>query len=313
MEFTERQRLNEAIRQDLHLDGAQQLIPTASGVRHFVMVLGPAAENEKLWRALPPLKGANKFREFSPGAQVLAVNQNEQPLLAVHQVGAGRVMAFAADSTWRWWMQGHQAEHRRFWRQCILWLAHKDQDNDAAVWVRPAERRYRASDRVELTAGAQTAEGDPITDATITGEVTLPDGTTRPIRLARRGEYQAGVFLETKLPGDYAVAVEATRTDGTLIGKSRARFLVETDDLELNNPQANPGLLARLASLTGGAKLVPEQLPPMLQELAKRGLNTEVQTFTKVEPWDELRWPLLLVFAGLLTTEWFCRKRWGLV
>ena len=89
----------------------------------------PATRNAA-WVALPPLDGANLIdrRELKPNAEVLAEADDVQqhPLLVAGQSGDGRVLAFAGDSTWHWQMQGFGDAHRRFWRQCVLWLAKKD-------------------------------------------------------------------------------------------------------------------------------------------------------------------------------------------
>ena len=66
----------------------------------------------------------------------------QHPLLVAGQWGDGRVLAFAGDSTWRWQMQGFGDAHRRFWRQCVLWLAKKDLQTDGRVWIRLAGRRH---------------------------------------------------------------------------------------------------------------------------------------------------------------------------
>ena len=89
-------------------------------------------------RTTPPgkscrlLDGANRFRlsKLKPGADVLADadGKEENPLLVTQTYGNGRVIAFAGDSTWRWWMHGFQSAHKRFWRQIVLWLAQKDQE-----------------------------------------------------------------------------------------------------------------------------------------------------------------------------------------
>ncbi len=129
-------------RSDLQLPGPLAMLPARPlGVRHFVMSLAEPRENESAWQKLPPLEGANKWIGLKPTAQILAESADGKPLLAVQEAG-GRVMAFAGDSTWHWWMQGHQREHKRFWRQAILWLARKDDQNQGNVWIRLAQRRF---------------------------------------------------------------------------------------------------------------------------------------------------------------------------
>jgi hypothetical protein len=219
------------------------------------------------------------------------------------------VLAFASDSTWHWALAGHDALHKRFWRQLVLWLAKKDQ-SDSEVWVELPQRRYRPASRVEFTAGVQAVEGQSAGEVAMEAEIGLPDGSRRPLRLARQQERFAGIFLEATAPGDYTVTVTATR-GGQPLGTASARFLVESVDLELESPQADPNLLTQLANITGGEAMVAEQLESFLERLEKQPPAPLVTTEAKQEPWDT--WPFLLVFAALLIAEWALRKRWGLV
>ena len=70
-------------------------------------------------------------------------------------------------------------------------------------------------------------------------------------------------------------------------------------------------LLESLAAMTGGQSQAPEQLHDLLQRLARQSTRLDVQQETKKTFWDT--WPFFLVFVALLTTEWYFRKRWGLV
>ena len=96
-----------------------------------------------------------------------------------------------------------------------------------------------------------------------------------------------------------------------MCGSTRARFLVFQQDLELDNPAADPQLLASLSAMTGGESVPPEQLASLLERVKKAPLNLEVETQEKIELWDN--WGFLLLLATLLGLEWYLRKRWGLV
>jgi hypothetical protein len=87
--------------------------------------------------------------------------------------------------------------------------------------------------------------------------------------------------------------------------------LVIEQDLELDSPMADATLMDNLATMTGGKALVPEELPDLLRQLAQNTQTLEVQTEAKKTFWDT--WPFFLGLVGLLGTEWFLRKRWGLV
>lgn len=308
----ERQNFDEKVREDLHVPGPLRMVPTPTGLRQYLMKLS-ADDNAAAWQQLPPLTGANRFSGLKPTASLLAESPDKRPLLVATEYGAGRVLAFAGDSTWRWCMQGHEAEHKRFWRQVILWLAHKDQSDEGAVWIELVQRRYAPGSRVEFTAGAKTAQGEPVVDPRFEAKVLMPGGKTADLRLRRdanNDDRMSGTFVDTQAVGDYTIVVEANR-QGQTIGRARARFLVFEQDLELNNPAADVNALEGLAVMTSGKTVAPEQLPRLLEQIKAGTKNLEVETQSKDTLWDN--WKFFLCFAALLVLEWFLRKRWGLV
>ncbi len=307
----ERQRPGEKIREDVHLQGPLKMRPTRIGQLHFALMLaGDRAANTALWEKLPPLDGANRFLRLAPGAVVLAESGMNKPLLVAQNYGAGRVLAFAGDSTWRWALHGYDTAHRRFWRQVILWLARKDESSEGNVWVRMAKRRFAPGQRVEFLVGARSASGEPVTDAKFTAEVILPDGSRRPLQLVRQDQETAGSFRDTQPDGDYAIEVTATH-QGEPLGSARSRFLVFKQDLELDNAAADVAAMESLAQMTDGELLAPEQLPDLIERLGRQTSHLEIEQQTKETFWDT--WTFFLVLVGLLGVEWFLRKKWGLV
>ena len=307
----ERQGLDEPLRKDVQIQGPLKIKPAKPlGTDHYVMALG-AADNGATWDSLPPLEGANRFSGLKPSARILAESTAGDPLLVVHEAG-GRVMAFAADTTWRWWMQGHESEHKRFWRQVVLWLAHKEQ-LEGNVWIKLEQRRFGPGTRVEFTAGARSSDGQPVEEATFKAEIRPPSGPPIPVGLSHQGSEVSGGFTQTEAAGDYTVVVSASDR-GKPLGTAQARFLVYDQDLELDNAAADPTFLESLAKITeqaGGKALAPEELPALIREIKNRPLESEVQTQIKQTPWDT--WPFMLLFISLMCTEWFLRKKWGLV
>jgi hypothetical protein len=313
MDPLERQRFDDAPRADVHHSGQLKMRPASPlGTRHFVMSLAAGAANQDAWAELPPLEGANKFERLKPTAQVLADTPDRKPLLVTIDAG-GRVMAFAGDSTWRWWLTGHELEHKRFWRQMILWLARRDEATEGNVWIQLAQRRFAPNGQVEFKVGAQSPQGDAESDAVFAADVLMPDGKRQSVRLARSGEETTGIFVDTKQSGDYAIELTATKK-GIKLGSARSRFLVYEQDLELDNAAADPTLLASIAKMTasvGGKSLAPEELPDLIEELKQKPLELEIEEQVKDTPWDT--WPFFIVFVGLLCCEWYLRKKWGLV
>lgn len=298
------------VREDMHFNRPLRMIPTDTGLRHFVMRLAPDAANRDAWDGLAELEGANRLGRPKPVAQVLAKAPNEAPLLVAQDVGAGRTMAFAGDTTRQWWLHGQQEQHKRFWRQVILWLAHKEDATEGRVWLELAKRRFSRDEKVDITAGAEGPEGDAVEDATFEVVVEGPDDRKDPVEMRLLGGRMHGSYFSADTPGDYRVQLTASH-DGKLLGTAQARFLVYEEDLELENPAADISLLESLAAATGGEHLRPEQLPTFLDELLSKPLNLDVEKYVEIRLWD--RWSFLLLYVAVLGAEWFVRKRLGLV
>jgi uncharacterized membrane protein len=319
MDRLEKQNFGEAIRPDLHVPGPLKMTPTPFASRHFALTLAPpGAENTALWAKLPELDGANRIvipSGRAGGAIILADapgNGDEGiPLLVTQNYGKGRVMAFAADSTWRWWMHGYETAHKRFWRQMVLWLARKDDASDGNVSIHLASRRFAPGERVEFELNARSPQNEPIADADYKVEVVAPPKGQRsqPV-IVRQGEQSTGVFRETEAAGDYTIEVTASKK-GQLIGTTHARFSVMSQDMELDNASADPDSMETLARATGGHLVAPENLTKLIKELTSSTAQHEVEQITRETLWDGL--PIFVAFAVLLTVEWFLRKKWGLV
>jgi len=314
----ERQNFGERPREDMHILKPLQLVPEKFGEKvHPILELSGADSKSLDWRALPLLDGANRFdrSQLKPNAQVVARSDDAQrwPLLVTGAWGSGRTAALAIDSTWRWQMEGHGEVQRRFWRQLILWLARKDNTRDQSVWVHLDGRRYQRGSRVEFSFGAMDDDGEALPTGSFNIEVEKPDGSKVSLLPSRHGGKSLGNFVETDISGEYRVTV--TATDGTEIqGIATARFLVPDQDMELDQPAAEPTLLAALANLTaeaGGQGLAPEELPTLLEQLQSRTTEFEEEISKHRTLWDT--WPLFLTLVAVLGTEWWLRKRWGLV
>jgi hypothetical protein len=327
----QRQAFGDPLREDVQLKGPVKMRPAEPlGMQHPIMQLeGSEVRGQRsaakanangsadIWAQLPPLDGANAIgrNELKPNAQVLAETDDPQrhPVLVAGQSGDGRVLAFAVDSTWHWQMGGFGEAHRRFWRQCVLWLAKKDEQTAGRVWIRLAGRRVARGGKVEFQVGAENAQGEPVETAQFDVVVQTPDGHAEPVQPAKTGADWTATFRQTTKPGDYRIVVKA-KNGAEELGTAEARFLVPNQDLELDRPAAEPSLMAQLAETTkaaGGAALAPEELPELLKRLAEKPPELKQEVIAKVTYWDT--WPFFLIFVGLIGTEWFLRKRWGLV
>ncbi len=317
--FTSDKLDSESLRR-WHWAGPIPLIPVRD---HPVTRLGDRQANAAIWKSLPPLKGANRFAgvKQAPGIQVLLESPAKHPILVAGEYGDGRVLAFAGDTTWQWWRVGKQAVHKRFWRQVVLWLAKRDEDDRSEVWAELSRRRFLPGAEVTLQAGARDSEGEPVRNATIVAEFVrhpgLGDAPKRFSLAAVPGEETFRATLPKLVnPGTYRLKVTAS-ANGQELGESQLEFQVIDRDLELASHTADIDFLTRLASFTeeaGGEMLTPDALRELLEKWQADPPAAEepvLERWTLGEsPIDA--WVFLILFTSLLTAEWALRRRWGL-
>ena len=304
-----------AIRSDVHIAGPLTMLPTSD---HAITHIARDEGNLAAWKSLQPLWGANRLGRLQDRAVVLAETQDGDPLLVQGSYVLGRVLALATDSTHRWWRHGQQAAHKKFWRQAILWLARRDQQQVTDVWISLPQRRFLSGSRIVFQTGLNDEDGDPITDTDFAATLTLPSGeVTEAIDLSTDDDGMRGVITNAREPGIYRLRVRAL-DDSTEIGSQYVHFVVLRRNLELNDPAANPGLLDSLARMTerlGGKAIAPEQFPKLLETIKASPPSDEIETQSKWQLGDTAAdaWSFFLLLVGLLGSEWYLRKRWGLV
>ncbi|MDR0704376.1 MAG: VWA domain-containing protein [Planctomycetaceae bacterium] len=313
----DRQPLDAPIRQDIHWSETMPIpiILTPEGRRHYVLrlIMNPE-KNAELWASFPPLLGANRFDKLKPGASLLAVGPENQKILVSQLFGLGRVLAFAGDSTYRWQLAGFVEEHKRFWRQVVLWLAKMESVMEGDCWITTDQVRFLPGETAKFQVFLQSPDGNTLRNFTATATVTKPDGNQEQVTLVDEDGIPTGSFRSTDTVGDYTIQVEVAHESLPADSPTRqatARFMVYDRNLELDSPVAYPQLLRNISELTGGYSVAPEQLGSLLDELIRKSEELVEKRETKQSLFDS--WGLLLAFTIILCLEWFLRKFWGLV
>ena len=307
----ERQDIDGKIDETLHHMRDMKMVPTEDGDRSFVMRLASQKNREK-WLSLPPIEIANKLIQKNNSVSVLAQSEDGTPLVFSQEFGRARVLAFAPQSTWVWAMNGRVEEYQRFWRQVIMWLAHKELDTDKPIWIKVDPRNFSPDANLQVEFGANNDEGKPLSDVEFNVAITKPDGEV--VRLPSRisGEQAFAEFRDTAEPGIYRASVTATHGGVAIPGDASTRFLIDSRDLELDNPAADPALLRDIAKMTGGRVIPHEEFDDFLKGFLENGIPNLTEKHTTRYPlWDN--WPFLVLFVLLMSIEWFVRKKRGLV
>ncbi|WP_422927080.1 glutamine amidotransferase [Singulisphaera sp. PoT] len=296
-------------------EGGVKFVPNLNGPANFLFQVGAdRAETVKIWQSLPPLSGTNQFGSPKLGAFVLAQSPGRpgEPLMIGNDIGKGRSLAFGGE-TWVWSRSSEMGlkAHRKFWRQIIFWLAHKEDQGDNRINVALDKRRLAVGEKLDLKITARDAKGAPLDNVEIKTRITREGSNSapEPVPIFNEGDDWRGNYLALGQPGEFKVTVTATRNNQE-IGQDTARFLVYQDDREMENPAADLALLRDIATTTGGQFLAPEKLDDYLKSLSGK-IYSEYVSQTEHKIWDN--WPFFLIFTALLTLEWFLRKRHGWV
>ncbi|MCA9063689.1 MAG: hypothetical protein KDA96_11540, partial [Planctomycetaceae bacterium] len=296
------------------LQDGQKVLPTLAGLSHYLMSIAPASQNRAQWDQLPELPGVSLLKR-RPGslAEVLATSADGVPLLIGQDLGGTRVVAFAGDETWRWFMQGHADQQQRFWRQVIFWLTHKDTDMEQSVWITALPTDVAPGQKVELSFGARDEDGNPLDGIDYEVQVTAADGEEFQLTPRSAGSFSMADFEKTLTSGDYWARVHATK-NGQLVERgadATVRFHVNTRDPELDYPAADPDLLREIAHLSGGSFLSTDELLERLKDWATKGLpGAQMKRTQRRTLWDN--WLAIVLFCGLMTAEWACRRKRGM-
>jgi uncharacterized membrane protein len=286
------------------------------------------AENAALWERLEPmLWSAGNYRKKA-SAEVLATHRDlpaagstteNHPLVLQQFVGAGRVLFYGFDETWRWREREHEARFNQFWYQTVRYLA---RNRLSRVDLRlDRQTPYRRGEPVKVTVRFPDDAPPPDGPITVVVQHTppakpggpSPEAEVQTLQLAKPGgsETKGGpngrsfeAYLTATRDGDYKFWLATPQVSGS---KPRAEAKVLPPAGEMDNLRMNQADLERAAAEAHGkfytladADRVPDDLPA----------GTRVALNQPRAPY--LLWNHALAFAlaaGLLVTEWVLRKR----
>jgi len=294
---------------------------TPEGLAHPAMTLsGNSAEDATLWQALPSLAGIVGVGKAKPGAVVLSrYPDGDEIVLASQSFGKGRVSLLTADTTWRWSrlvrLAGRSdAMYVRFWSQWVRWLAGRDVRSQASPLAITTDKPgYRRGEKVSVTVRRNPAALVPGASTTATAlklSLRAPGSAIELKPVA--GSADPDVWTAEYFPergGRFQIDASLTAGDaGETVANAAADFYVRGSDLELDNPSTDSAALASIARRTGGMYADIDDTAAQARWLdalpTSQRVNYEVRT---ERLWNH---PLLLLgFVGLLTGEWFLRRR----
>ncbi len=289
---------------------------TAAGQTHPITRLNEdRAANQKTWNDLAPVSVAEALPNLKPGASVLLEGRRSTgqaqtvPLLVQQRYGRGQTFALTATDTWRWRMRmdSKNNSHETFWRQMLRYLV---SGSPLQTEVSAEQDVYTMDDAVRVVADIRDKHFNPVSDARATARITKPSGATIdvPLKFTTLNDVNtyAGEFKADEL-GQHRIDLNATSgTVGPV--NATANILVSDRNREYYGATQNSDLLKRVAAETGGKYYSLSEVQSLLDDLTYR--KTPYSERVTKDLWDM---PInFILLIGLVSAEWFLRKREGL-
>jgi hypothetical protein len=201
--------------------------------------------------------------------------------------------------------------HYRFWGNVLRWMVATPLEGKGKyVTLSSDKETYRIGETATLDAKVVDKDYYPFNKGEVFVEVTDPFGKAERLPMemtdARRGMYQ--VKHPVRAPGVYRIqsVVPGLGEEGF---QAAINVTGESVSLERNSLQMNREVLERIAAKTGGrfhtmetAAAIPDEIPLLQREF------TETK---RRSLWDSSH--AIVAFVGIMTLEWFLRKRQGYV
>ena len=291
-------------------------ILTAPGQTHPITRLTEdRAANQKIWNDLAPVSVAEALPNVKPGASVLLEARRSTgqaqtvPLLVQQRYGRGQTFALTATDTWRWRMRmdSKNNTHETFWRQMLRYLV---SGSPSQTELGAEQDVYTMDDTVRVVADIRDKRFNPVSDAHATARITKPSGASIevPLKFTTLNDVNTytGEFKADEL-GQHRIDLTATSAS---IGpvSANANILVSDRNREYYGATQNSDLLKRLAAETGGKYYTLSNVQSLLDDLTYR--KTPYSERVTKDLWDM---PInFILIIGLVSAEWFLRKREGL-
>jgi len=284
---------------------------TDIGKSHPIMRIVPNKdENERQWRTMPELEGLNIVQGLNPSATALLSSADGDPVLAVENIDNGKVAAFMSDSSWKWnFAQASEgnlsAHYEKFWNRLFLWFVNDPELRDVKINTDKPIYNPGEDAKIEIsTLAPQSINKNSLP------VITLPNGQEKKIELKNISPSRYSGEFKVEENGIYKISVvpEGESEKYRDLNKSETIFIVEPPENEVRGPTENQDIMKLIAQKSGGSFITTKESPEKLNIDPSK--KKTIAGYKTKKLWDNPFIFLLLI--GMLSSEWFLRRRWGL-
>ncbi len=266
-------------------------------------------------KSFPPLSCPFGGYQNSPAAEILFYQkigtvQSRIPMALFFESTGKKTGILAGENIWKWRLSdyqqtgNHQASDELI-SKIVQFLSVK---SDKSFFVVRTANRCLENENVEFQADVYNESYDPITQPEVNLVITDEKGKTFPFVF---GKTDNGYYLNA---GSFPVGTykyQATVKVGKNLYQRSGSFIVAALNLESITTIADHNLLYRIAKAHNGEMVYPRNMDELVKKINAREDIRPVSYYHK--QFSDLignLWVFLLIL-GLLTAEWFLRKRSG--
>ena len=296
----------------------------------------PLEERGKIsWDGLAPLFKTETHFTARAESQTLAEATVQgvklgEPLIVARHIGSARQLALTGYGLWQWKLTtfgreeaynitGHTKDSTSkisaldlFLSNATRWLT--TQEENKRVRIEPSRKFYQAGERIDFLGQVYDESYIPVEHADVTARIS-GSGLQKPldVTLEETGNGCYNANVPAGLPkGDYSYTGSAT-INGREIGKDDGRFNVGDFNIEFAETRMRSDILRQVAERTGGKFYTPENAANLLKDIYSnpRFAPREITNTRDFEIWNS--WSLLALALIFFGSEWFMRKRLGML
>ncbi|MEW5799755.1 MAG: vWA domain-containing protein [Bacteroidota bacterium] len=273
------------------------------------------------WDKLPPIYASFQSFAAKPESQTLlgikiqgVALQN--PLLVIRSAANAKSLALLGYGIYRWKLLAGAGDETRgvfddWFPALVRWLAMRDQDS--RLKVQPSKELYSQGEPVEFTGEVYNENFQPIENVDLQVVIRTVEGeqvAATSLRSIGSGRYEGNTAGMNE--GEYIYRA-ASLINGDTLATTSGRFSVGEQSIEFAETKLNKPLLQQIASKSGGSYADASRFDSLVQKILSR---PDMKPLEKIHTSEFELWNLplyLSIIIVLFASEWFLRKRWGML
>ena len=243
--------------------------------------------------------------------QKIGVTVTDYPLLVFNEKNDSKYGFIIGEGIWRWKLNDYSnnKSHDNFndlVSKMVQYLAVKEDKSKFRVYC---ENTFLENQAVVFESELYNDSYELVNEEDVVIEITNQSGEVYPAKsFSRSGNayrLDAGIFEV----GEYSY--NATVTFGGKKLDQSGEFTVRELKAEYTNVVADHGLLYNIANNTGGEMFYPNELDRLAEAIFNKEEIVDI-SYTEKDVSDVINWKwIFALMMGLLSLEWFMRKRNG--